>query len=369
MSLENNYDIMIVGGGPAGISTWLHLNKINPEVAAKTLLIEKAKYPREKLCGGGVMGLGFDVLKRLDIGLNIPSIPIHTFEYRYGEESYYHKQHNFAQIVSRTDFDHALAKKAIERGASLHEEESFLDFSHTSNHLKVKTNKGTYTVKVLIGADGATSKVRAKMELPVRPRFAPAIEVFHPINPQYDQEYRTNTAVIDYTPMNEGLQGYIWHFPCIKDGTPWMNHGICDIHINKNIPRPNLKNIFIRALQERNIASKPSQWSGAPVAWFEEKTPLSQPNILLVGDAAGIEPLLGSGIHLSLLYGNIAAQVLQDAFHRNDFSFNDYTTQLQSNFVGKVIQRCTHLASEIYQGKMNVLDVMKKLTVVKPSSF
>jgi menaquinone-9 beta-reductase len=364
-----NFDFMIVGGGPAGISTWLHLNKLNPELAAKTLLIEKARYPRDKLCGGGALGLSFDVLKRLDINLNIPSIPIHNFEFRYGEELFCHKQQNFARIVRRNEFDYALAKKAIERGLSLNEDEIFLDFSRTNNYLKVKTNKETYIVKALIGADGATSKVRTKMELLVRPRFATAIEVFSPINSQYDQEFSHNTAVIDFTSIKEGLQGYVWHFPCMIDGTPWMNHGICNIHINKKIPRPDLKNIFSRALHERNINSEPSNWLGSPISWFEEKTSLSQPNILLVGDAAGIEPLLGSGIHLSLLYGNIAAKTLQDAVHHNDFSFNDYTTQLQSNFVGKLIQKFTYFASEIYNGKMNVLDVMKKAVIAKPSSI
>ena len=48
-----DYDVMIVGGGPAGISTWLHLHKRNPALAARTILIDKAVYPRQKLCGGG----------------------------------------------------------------------------------------------------------------------------------------------------------------------------------------------------------------------------------------------------------------------------------------------------------------------------
>ncbi len=44
-----DYDVMIVGGGPAGISTWLHLQKRNPVLAARTILLEKATYPRDKL--------------------------------------------------------------------------------------------------------------------------------------------------------------------------------------------------------------------------------------------------------------------------------------------------------------------------------
>ena len=54
LTTEFDYEIMIVGGGPAGISTWLHLHKYFPELAEKTLLIEKATYPRDKLCGGAI---------------------------------------------------------------------------------------------------------------------------------------------------------------------------------------------------------------------------------------------------------------------------------------------------------------------------
>ena len=53
--LNCDYDIMIVGGGPAGISTWLHLHKYNPVVSFKSVLIEKEKYPRDKVCGGALL--------------------------------------------------------------------------------------------------------------------------------------------------------------------------------------------------------------------------------------------------------------------------------------------------------------------------
>jgi flavin-dependent dehydrogenase len=50
-----DYDVVIVGSGPAGVSTWLHLHRFEPQLAARTLVLEKAQHPRPKLCGGGVM--------------------------------------------------------------------------------------------------------------------------------------------------------------------------------------------------------------------------------------------------------------------------------------------------------------------------
>ena len=73
---EFDYDTMIVGGGPAGVSTWLHLHKYTPEIASKTIVIEKEKFPRDKLCGGGIGGWSSCILNNLNIDINIPSINI-----------------------------------------------------------------------------------------------------------------------------------------------------------------------------------------------------------------------------------------------------------------------------------------------------
>ena len=124
---DSDFDIMIVGGGPAGISTWLHLHKYNPELASKTVLIEKAKYPRDKICGGGVGAWSGVVLQHLGIDLEIPSIFISDIEFVFGKELYHLHQPNSFRMIRRSEFDHALAKTAIHRGLQLHENEIFLN--------------------------------------------------------------------------------------------------------------------------------------------------------------------------------------------------------------------------------------------------
>ena len=94
-SANVDYDIMIVGGGPAGISTWLHLYKYAPELASRSILIEKAKYPRDKLCGGALGEWTETILNQLKIKINVPSVPIHRVECRFGEDIYHHQKHNF----------------------------------------------------------------------------------------------------------------------------------------------------------------------------------------------------------------------------------------------------------------------------------
>ena len=109
---EKEFDVIIVGGGPAGISTWLHLHKYAPELASKTILIEKEKYPREKVCGGALLDWGQNIIKNLGIKMNIPSVSISNTVYRYGDEEYCHKIKDFLKIVNRLEFDHFLAKEA-----------------------------------------------------------------------------------------------------------------------------------------------------------------------------------------------------------------------------------------------------------------
>lgn len=352
---------MIVGGGPAGISTWLHLHKYAPELASRTILIEKEKYPRDKICGGALLDWGQNIIKKLGIKIDIPNVSINNVIYRNGNEEYCHKIPNFLKIVHRFEFDHFFAKEAISRGLTLHQNESFLDYSKSDDSIKVNTNKKKYKVKVLVGADGAISKVRTNMKLSTRLRFATGLKVFSPINPKFDAEFKDNTALLDFTPVKYGLQGYVWHFPCIKDGKTFMNHGICNARVNPNKKRINVKDIFIKELKSRNINLPVSSWQGHPVPWNDDFSEISKPNVILVGDAAGIDPLIGGGIHLSLSYGDFASDAIINAFQNKNYSFNDYENRFMNHSVGKYIRRLTYLAHEIYTDKLNIIDTIKKM--------
>ena len=360
-NIDVDYEIMIVGGGPAGISTWLHLNKYNPDLASKCVLIEKEKYPRDKVCGGALGGWTETLLENLKLKTNVPSVSIHTAECRLGKDIYEHKQHNFFRIVRRIEFDHALAKTAVNRGLTLNENEIFIDLIRKNKYLLIKTNRRQYKVRVLIGADGALSRVRHKMNLPKKPRLTPAIEFFSPADQNYDPEFSKNTVTIDFSPVTEGLQGYVWHFPCLYENQPFMNHGIGDFRIYHNKQRADLKKIFTRELHARNIHTNPKNWSGHPITILEDDCTLSEPNILLVGDAAGIDSAIGGGIHLALSYGDVAALSIVEAFENNVFSFNDYKMRFQNHLVGKYIRKLNYLSREMYADNTKILSTIHEI--------
>jgi flavin-dependent dehydrogenase len=366
IDMNSEYDIMIVGGGPAGISTWLHLHKYDPELASNAVLIEKEKYPRDKLCGGAIhRWMTNRILSNLEININVPFVSVDNIEIRFEKDVYHYQEENFFRIVRRLEFDHFLAQIAKNRGLSLRENEEFIDINYIDDGALVKTSRGTYKVKMLIGADGALSMVRRKMKPPLTPRFAATIEIFSPVHLKYDPEFATRTAMMDFTPVNEGLQGYVWHFPCLSDNKPTMNHGVCDTRIFPDAPRADLKKIFTHELLSRHNNPGPNLWSSHPVTYFLNEVSLSRPNVLLVGDAAGIEPLMGGGIHLSLAYGEVAATTISDAFRRNDFSLKMYNQTLHDHYLGKYIRKFTNVAKYIYGDKTKILDSLAKIIEYK----
>lgn len=360
-----DYDIMIVGGGPAGISTWLHLHKYAPELASRSVLIEKAVYPRDKLCGGGAGGWCRQVLKNLNVDLDIPILTISDVEFIYENDRFLLHQPNSFQMIQRLEFDYALAKTAISRGLNLHQNESFLDLNERDNKLIVKTNLDKYKIKTIVGADGALSLVRRKMKLKNKTNLAPTLKVFVPANPKYDHEYDEKKIVIDMNPIKIGMQGYIWHVPTIKNGVPTIGHGLVDLRIYQNRPKVNLKEIFRQELRRRNIHIEQKKWRSHPIRWPSTTDKFSKNNTLLVGDAIGAEPAFGGGIHFALSYGEIAAKSIINAFENNDFTYSDYKERINSHFAGKFMAKCSEIAFKLYDNKIDPIEAAKEVFTIK----
>jgi len=88
---------------------------------------------------------------------------------------------------------------------------------------------------------------------------------------------------------------------------------------------------------------------GHPIHWFHPSSIFSANRVLLVGDAAGIDPLWGEGISFSLGYGQVAARAIAQAFERNDFSFSSYREYLLEHEIGKALINRLQLADRLYR--------------------
>ncbi|MBI3797959.1 MAG: FAD-dependent monooxygenase, partial [Deltaproteobacteria bacterium] len=325
---SREFDILIVGGGPAGLSTWLHLQREDPGLAARTLLIEKAVYPRDKLCGGGIIPQADQVLHDLGVDLQVPAVLIQHVDYVFGPHRLRWSDPHAFRVVRRSQFDQALARAAVERGLTLHEDEAFQRFERSGEAVCVETSRGRYRVRALVGADGALSSVRRAMNLRETPRISRLLEILTPTSPRNLPQFSSGTVVFDFTSVAAGLQGYIWDFPCLDAGIPSFNYGIFDSRVCPARPLAKLHKVFAEALQARECLQVPFTWSSHPERWFAREGVYAQPNILLVGDAAGVEPTFGEGISYALRYGRSAALYLVYSCRRGDFSFQDYRDRL-----------------------------------------
>jgi flavin-dependent dehydrogenase len=71
-----DFDVAIVGGGPAGTSTALHLAIRDRIAPARVVMLERATFPRDKPCAGAVSTWGLEALARLGVPLDVPHAPI-----------------------------------------------------------------------------------------------------------------------------------------------------------------------------------------------------------------------------------------------------------------------------------------------------
>jgi flavin-dependent dehydrogenase len=174
-------------------------------------------------------------------------------------------------------------------------------------------------------------------------------------------EFAQNTAVIDFRPIQRGLQGYIWNFPCLCAGAPHLNIGVFDSRIIAAEPRANLPAMLQRHLDERGWKIS-ADLMGHPERWFHPQDFYSRPRVLLVGDAAGVEPWLGEGISMALAYGPVAAATIVAALEKNDYAFADYRQRILANQLGKILRRNRLVARLFYAPKIfSILPVFGKI--------
>jgi flavin-dependent dehydrogenase len=124
--------------------------------------------------------------------------------------------------------------------------------------------------------------------------------------------------------MTDGLQGYYWDFPSMKQGKSLMNRGLFDSRARPERPKANLVEELRSALAERDRDLDDYELKGHPIRWFDAKGRFAMPRVILAGDAAGADPLMGEGISFALGYGDVAADAVADAFESQDFKFADY---------------------------------------------
>lgn len=332
-----DYEVAIVGSGPAGLATAMHLIRQEAAWADRLVVLEKENHPRHKLCAGGITRFGLDQLSLLGLTLDVPFVPIDQLQFQYRNQSVSVYGRPIIVVTWRQELDAWLAATARGRGIAVHENTPVTGIERHGDRILLHTPRGDYRARAVVGADGSTGLTRRWLGARERPpHVARVLEVVTEATVD-DPEQRQRLARIDFSGMRARLQGYYWDFPSSIDGTPRMNSGVYDARLDSKRRRASLPDHLTAGILHAERRGHNLKLHGHPIHWFSPTNQFSAPGVVLVGDAAGVDPLFGEGIGVGLGYGAVAAETIGRAFARREFTFADYRRRLLVSSVGRYL--------------------------------
>jgi menaquinone-9 beta-reductase len=352
-------DVIVVGAGPAGSTTAYYLASAGLDV----LLLEKSRFPREKVCGDGLTPRAVKALVAMGVpvseedgwlrnhGLRVIGAGM-RLELPWPELTSYP---GYGLVRTRLDFDQQLARRASQAGARLLE-----GVTVTGPVLDDRTGRITgvtarptaggaetggerqYRARVVIAADGNSSRLSLAMGLHKRDDrpIGVAVRAYY-TSPRHDDDYLESW--LDLWDGDRLLPGYGWIFG-MGDGTSNVGLGLLNTSVG-------FGNTDYREMLRRWLNGMPGEWGftddnrvgpvrGAALPMAFNRTPHYTRGLLLVGDAAGmVNPFNGEGIAYAMESGEIAARVVAEALAWPDWAgaervLHDYPRALADAYGG-----------------------------------
>ncbi len=349
-------DVIVVGAGPGGSSTAAHLARMGVDV----ILLEKAVFPRDKVCGDGLTPRGTKALTKLGIdtseeagwihntGLRVHGGPIPSFAMEWPELKDWP---NYGLACPRMRLDEMLARHAQKLGATLFEDCAVTDpiLSSDDRIIGVRSKDGReFRAPVVVAADGNSSRLAVKMGVQKRDDrpMGVAVRGYYTSPKTNSPEMESWVEMWDGKPhQSDLLPGYGWLFP-LGDGT--VNVGLGMLNTSKWFGQTDYKDLMHRWLANNT----PPEWglnddnlvgeirsAALPMAF--NRQPHYGRGLLLVGDAGGmVNPFNGEGIPYAMEAGEMAALAIADARARGfgsrsaERALGSYASRLKSEWGG-----------------------------------
>lgn len=338
------YDIVIIGGGLAGLSAAIHLRKYEFEV----LLIEKNEYPKHKVCGEYISN---EVLPYMNyLGIDVFSLgakKITKFELSSSNNKLVTSDLPMGGFgISRYTLDNALYLKAKELGVNvMHDLVMGVQFSNDFFETETKSNK-IMTSKIVVGAYGKRSSLDIKLDRDFIKNKSPYLAIKTHVRGNFPED------VVALHNFEGGYCGvskveddsinlcYIVDFEAFKKfkDIEEFQHQI--IYKNKF-----LKSIFEQAKPVFEVPLTISQIS------FDNKSPVEN-HILMCGDSAGmIHPLCGNGMSMAIRSAQIASELiidyLQNKIASRELLEKKYISVWNANFRNRL--KVGHIVSSVFR--------------------
>lgn len=291
------YDAIIVGGALSGSRTAELLARKGRNVL---LLEEHEKIGLPCKCTGLVSWRTPEILKNLPKQLIVNKLEKGKFHASDGT-SFILKSKTPAYVLDRTGLDRFLFNEAIKAGAETRTER-FEGLRYDNNHIEVKTNRGIYETKVLIGADGANSTVAQKANIPMPKNIFVGLQTTVSGNFEQLAELWFGKKVAP--------NFFAWVVP--------ENEEVARIGVGASVsPKP-----YYEKFLETRLGHNGFKPDVAGAMRFGIMKDTVADNVMLVGDAAcQVKPFSGGGITYGLIAAQICANAVDKAFDENRFDY------------------------------------------------
>lgn len=301
--MERGWDVIIIGGGLAGLAAGIHLSKKGIPV----LLIEKSAYPRHKVCGEYISNEVLPYLKWLDVDIAaLKPVTIKNFEFSANNGRKVKTKLDLGGFgISRYALDNLMLTKAVENGCTVMQD-NVTDVQFNDNTFTVKTSKADYNGKVVIGAYGKRSNIDQALSRPFMNGKSPWLAV----KAHYKGEFPDDVVALHnfdggYCGVSKVEDDTI-NICYLADYESFRKYkNIEEYQANVLAKNDNLKMVFKNS---RMVFEKPVTISQI---CFDRKA-IVENHILMTGDTAGlIHPLCGNGMAMAIHSAKIAAEAAE----------------------------------------------------------
>ena len=331
---SNQFDVIVIGSGPAGGNAAYNLSKNNLSVG----FIEKSKLPRNKICAGGITRRAANLYpyNLNNIAENECSYLELFLDLECKKPFVSRADKPLVTMVMRNQFDYALVELAKNNGAQIFEDTLAKHINSHNDHVEIYTNKGCFKSKYLILADGATGNLAKQLKWPDNRFLVPAVEIELPVTKNILKRFH-DKARFDFGKFNKG---YGWVFPKRKH----LSIGI--LSNKKNTLRNDLYK-YVKFL-DIGCTNVLSNVKGHLIPMSPRKAPFVRNRIILVGDSAGfVDPITAEGISYALRSGFLASQaILQSEMNLN--GVKEYYENMISKEIIREIKIAEVLAKLVY---------------------
>ncbi len=364
-------EVCVLGAGPGGVAAALQLSKLN----IPCVLVDRATFPRDKICGDAVSGKVVYTFNRIDKRIfkefyNQDDLKANNwaikFVYANGKvlDIKYKKvsveelktKRPDGYISKRENFDNYLVSFVRqEKNIDFRENVYITDFEKVENGYILKSKDGNTTIqaKLVIAADGAHSKFARDIGgiQKENKHYAGAVRAYYK-NVKGFEPY--NHIELHY--IKEFTPGYLWIFP-LPNGEANVGAGMRTDKLSKT--KRNLNKDLVKILHEHprfkhrfEDAELDGKIKGFGLPMGSKKRKISGEHFMLVGDAASlIDPLTGEGIGNASISGWLAALHAAECLKANDFS-----DAFMEEYDKKVYKR-------LWEGAKNQLSIAKNFPV------